>query len=607
MNPFPTRTLQAGAMLGFLTTAAIGWKLADRPERPTEDQPGISNRSAGHSSRPVRPNRRGGPSDSVRQRMAAIRAISSPGDRLRATMALAESLPASEIAAWLDGRWFPTGEGFDMILFNKLLKERWQQEDPEGLLAWGLKSSPGLVGETLKSWANTDPQRALGFFRNHPNAELEAQVLTEIAKRNPSLALQALAESPASGGFRSGMGDYYLRQLFQQLAKASPAALESAMESLPPALRKRAETELIGCRLAASFGTEIRKLWERPDGWRIFDDLADYGTDFRKQLFGELGNLPPSWRARLIEDSYRLIDSGNAEKWIHADLEGFGFTDSQAQSLRSRAVGSLASKDPEAALRMMNDLDFDSKHRNSIINNLFLNLRGNTNTEALLALLNSDEERKLALSEMPRIVKAMPRIEQPADWLAQVAGMDPQAGYSATYQYLSMLRSWDAEKLTSLGDGFRSLDDGQKRQVANLIANNGSHLDNIRPLQAEALRYLIANPESGTNDSGPDPGRIQHLPDGTPISPAEPPASHDANIVKASQFAVDWGKQDPNAAGEWVRSLPAGDARLWAQKNLAANWAQVDPEAADQWLNTLPTAERAQVREFMAPPKDKRE
>lgn len=39
MNPFPTRILQAGAILGFLTLVVIGWKLADEPESPAARSP----------------------------------------------------------------------------------------------------------------------------------------------------------------------------------------------------------------------------------------------------------------------------------------------------------------------------------------------------------------------------------------------------------------------------------------------------------------------------------------------------------------------------------------------------------------------------------------
>jgi len=123
----------------------------------------------------------------------------------------------------------------------------------------------------------------------------------------------------------------------------------------------------------------------------------------------------------------------------------------------------------------------------------------------------------------------------------------------------------------------------------------------IPALQGAALRVLIANPEPAPKSTEPnfDPAQARRLPDGTIITPTELPPSESASIGQASEFAIRWAKQDPTAASDWVQSLPAGNTRLWAQKNLAANWAQLDPDATDRWLSTLPAAERAQVREFM--------
>jgi hypothetical protein len=188
------------------------------------------------------------------------------------------------------------------------------------------------------------------------------------------------------------------------------------------------------------------------------------------------------------------------------------------------------------------------------------------------------------------------KVEQPADWLTQAAALDSKSDFSSSYQYLSVLRHWDAEKITALSSGFKTLPDDQKRQVAKLLSQNQNFAENIKSLQGDALRFLIANPEPEPESTDPNSGnaQAQRLPDGTLITPSE-----SAAISQASQFAVNWAKNDPTAASDWVQSLPAGNAKLWAQKNLAANWSQVDPEATDRWLSTLPAADRTQVRDFM--------
>ena len=140
-------------------------------------------------------------------------------------------LPVSEIEGWLEGRWFDTGGGFDLSLFNKILTERWAREDREGLVLWSVKNgghngySPDFI---IASWAKDEPQRVIEFFREHPNPGLQMETLTAIAKDNPGLALQGLQDMVASGAIVGNQQEYYNRLLFQGLAKSSPAALEAA-------------------------------------------------------------------------------------------------------------------------------------------------------------------------------------------------------------------------------------------------------------------------------------------------------------------------------------------------------------------------------------------
>jgi predicted Zn-dependent protease len=94
----------------------------------------------------------------------------------------------------------------------------------------------------------------------------------------------------------------------------------------------------------------------------------------------------------------------------------------------------------------------------------------------------------------------------------------------------------------------------------------------------DAIRYLVAQPAAAGNN---------------------PQNSSKDPIAQASQFAVNWSKKDPEAASQWVQTLPSGDAKLWAQKNLAANWSQYNPEAVDQWIKTLPAASRGEVEKFI--------
>lgn len=578
MNPLPNHpATRAGIALGFLAMTVVGWKMADEPPPQLAPQPEQTTKA---SNRPTRHARKSGPPDAVRQQMASIRALATPEERMRATIELAYNLPVSEIEAWMENRWFNTGQGFDLSLFNKILTERWNKEDPEGLLVWKLKNNSGNAAATLASWAAKEPERVAAFFKNHPNKNLQLQSLAAIAKTNPAFALKCLREMPASSASEDGMAGYYNNQALAELAKSSPAELEAALASLPTGLRNQAEAVLIGQRLQTSFTAEFQKLLERPDGWKILSANLSDSPGLGDKIFGQLAELPAAWKASLAANPYNLIDGSTAIKWWNADLEGLGFNEKDAKRIRSMALSRMASKQPEEALKFLGTADLDSNSRRNVISNVFGNFRGNPEKgEAMIALLGSEEEKQQARAALAANSDSgsAQKIEKPADWLEKVATADLKSGSS--YQYLSMIREWNPEKIADLGNQFRAMPDDQKKQVAQVIASNSSNTRNMgTALVGDAIRYLVAQPADPT---------------------AERQGRSNDPIAQASNFAVNWSQTDPAAAGTWVQSLPAGDARLWAQKNLAANWAQYDPAEAAQWVKTLPASERAEVQEFM--------
>jgi hypothetical protein len=68
---------------------------------------------------------------------------------------------------------------------------------------------------------------------------------------------------------------------------------------------------------------------------------------------------------------------------------------------------------------------------------------------------------------------------------------------------------------------------------------------------------------------------------------------------RRASHAVQWLKNDPDAASAWVNRLPASEAKTWAQKNLAANWVKYDFEEAQRWIKALPANERKEVETFL--------
>ncbi len=570
----------AGGALCFVSMMLIGWEAgsgAGTIPQPAHEKPSkLAERTK---------SRHAGPPDAARQRMASIRALGTPAERMRATIAFANSLPASEIGAWMDGSWFGTGEGFDLTLFEKILKERWKNEDPMGMLAWSVKNNSSQAGSILASWANEDPQKLVDFFMANPNKDLQARTLSQIAEKNPAAALKCLLDLGVKVGAEEG-SNYYYRELFKKLAAASTGTLEAALASLSPALKAQAESALAAKGLETSFTQEIQKLWKRPDGWKLFYESISRQSNesgMADKLFDQLANLPDDWKKSLATNSYNFINEANYAKWWNADLEGMGFSDKQAKRIRENALSQMSSKQPADAIKLiMSDPEL-ADNKSSLIRNLFSNIssKDTAKVESLIAMLGSEEDRKAARDSLSvdSEQQELTKIDKPADWLAKIGGLDPNDGNG--YQYFSMIREWDEDKFTELGNQFSSMPDEQKQQVAQVIVNSGmSGMSNDyrMPLMAEAIRYMVASPIPASDGD---------------IHP------QDRYSEKASSFTVQWGKKDPVAASAWVRTLPAGESRSWAQKNLAVNWALYDPQEANAWVNSLPANERTEVQAFM--------
>ena len=566
--------------LAVISMAVVGWNLGGNSgERSAVDPPPAHSRP----SRPERPPRtRLGPSGEAAQRLEAIRATANPSERMRATIALANSLPSAGFAAWLDGAWFTLRGGMESTVFTQILMERWRLEDPEGLLLWGLKNDSSDADAMLSTWAKTEPQRVLDFFKSHPNDAKELNVLDDIAAKNPELALRRLQEMAAAG--ISQVDAYYARTLLNDLSKQSPAALEAALDSLPGSLRLHAETYLIRGKMQNSFASELRKLWDRPDGMNVFESIIGETPSLSRELVTELANLPASWRAQIASASSNFFDTADAAEWAAADLVGAGFTAEQAKAIRIRAVSRLESSEPEIAFKILEGLDLPPDRKQSMLASIFAYLKDKPEkAEALLAQLGSDADRQVARnafqpppsSPEPQIKK----IEQPVEWLATVTALDFTKENPSGI--VRMIEDWEPEKLAALAAGFSALPDSKKRKLSRDLLESGMY-GLGGPLLGEVIACFVAHPS-------------EEPVSGDPFAHPNQADTSAANQL-AIDYAVDLAEKNPGKAGVWIGGLPEGEAKWYAAKNLQNIWSLYDPEAAERWLKTLPSATREKVK-----------
>lgn len=582
-SPSLITPLRAGAFAAFLATAAAGWHLGADPQ--AKDQPDAEAVPAGKTA--ARPERHGksGPPEHVRERMASIRGAATPDARMRATIDLASNLPIDELAEWLKHSWFDTGGGFDLTLFHKIAMERWQREDMEGFIAWSEKNNPGSAYQTINTWAKDDPERALAFFRTHPNPQMEMQALRSIAQTRPDLALSHFREMVADGGTKLNPNNGIDLSFINQLAKQKPAELEGMLDSMPSFWRASVESALVGQKLATSFSDELKNLIDRPDGWKLFQRSARNVEKIDEKLIEALPDLPASWKSMIATNYHSFVNMESASKWLEVDMGAMGFTDEQAKRFQSMALQYTSYREPEKALQKMADIDLGEQERRNMVSNIFANLaRKPEQAEKMMELLESDEERKIAQAAMDAQNTASNpmKVETPAQWLEQAGTITPQQ----SYQLLSTISSWDKNKVAEVTAGFRSMPEEQKAAIAKILSGSNYYSsDGLDPgLQGEAIRYLAGQPKEEPKEGQASPDPFQQQQDPKQL---------------ASIHAVKWSMKDPDAASAWVQSLPAGEARTWAQKNLAANWAKYDPDAAQQWIGSLPAKDRTEVQNYL--------
>ncbi len=554
----PTRIIAA---FGFVAAGVLGWQLTGKSTASTDSAAPPDKTRVAHRAN-------AGPPIWLTDKLAQIRQNNSFAQRLRLTISLANSVPDSEIFAWLRGNWFTLGDGFETQLFTRILKDRLDPMTRARLHLLG--KSAWQETDELLALAATDPEGVIALFRENPNDIAELKILAEMAKHHPALALARFLEL-AAFGFPEGES-HDPRSVILALSKSDPASLETALGKLPSHLQSNAERALLAHRLETSFDDEILKLYARSDGWRLFKRHLG-SPEILAKLFKNPSNLPPSWRNEIAKGK-DWNGAGNpsiAQFWWNADLRLAGFTEDQIQGIRKKALSGITYHSPEKALPLIETAGYSDLERKKFIQDIFSRAAlTDHESETLLRLLPSDTDWQTAHEQLARkngdTYVPIPKVDKPDQWLADFAELEPRSDADRVYR--NMLTKWTDAQLADLDRQFHNLPDALKTKVAvNLVTDYG---DRKGKIYGRAIQYLAATPEQ-----------------------------HPQIIGTATNHALNWSRNDPDAAAAWVDGLPAGETRDWVQKNLASQWSSVDPTAAERWLGTLPKADQSKLRDHL--------
>lgn len=577
MKLLPVHLLAATCFAAF---ALAGWQAAT-PEKPAS--PSSANApSAKASKRGPRTAGKSAMPEDVRQRLAAIHAARTPDERLRATLALAHSLPVSEMERWYQADWFDFHDNMDSNLFSRITRARWLAEDPEGLMTYFLRRNNDKTHEMAERWAKQDPHAALAFMQGVRNNN-------DIQRIAPSIAGPLAEADPAAAAaevlrLQKLFGDgqsHAVTELIAELARHAPHLLEAESAAWPAGIRKTAREALVVASLTKDFATGIATLRDAPDGKKRFMEALSSNRELVKEMAKLPDSLPEGWFVEAASNSPSYVVDENPAKWINTDLAAMGFNDEQSQLILEYAINYLGERDPDRALDLLEGDALDQSLRQKLLSNSMSSLvsKDKARVAAWVATLTDPEEIELARRALYNASdaaagKAPPT---PSEWLSGLADKnDP--GTWPYGQHAHLTRSWDRDQLAAAVTDFAEFPNDQKTVVATkFVEVDQNYLP--APLRAEAIRHLLENP----------------------VEPAQAVSNGAGNelLRSTSNLASSWGREDPVAAGRWIRSLPPGDERLWAAKNLAAQWAEYEPSAARQWAAALPADERQEVIKYL--------
>lgn len=413
MNSSSSSFRIALACLVFLLAGLLGWALR---YRPMTDVDSTSSADQHAIRRPTTTFQ-----DAQRQ-LSEISASASADERIYATFNLVNSIPVADFARWSDEGWFNSREGFELTLFQRLMEERWQREDPENFVLWCLregsgnsKISSGTSSDSalpiLRDWAVNDPERLQRVLQKNPSQMLEGQLIGGLVDKHPQVALDLLK---ALGNNSAQSDSYRYHQSISSLAETHFDLLEKSLDDLSPDLRRDAERELLNSRLRKDFDTEIDRLLGDPESPSQLSAVGSSSAENLAKLAGKIDQFPARWLDELKSGGFNSqLSREGGEAWLNADLVGAGLSTEQASKVRSWAAYGLTRRDPEGVFEQFHQLDLTENDRKFVLINSLrsLNQSNPEQADTLVNKLHDQADREQAKQYLDDYRKPKPDSE----------------------------------------------------------------------------------------------------------------------------------------------------------------------------------------------------
>ena len=295
----------------------------------------------------------------------------------------------------------------------------------------------------------------------------------------------------------------------------------------------------------------------------MFEELRDYSSDELLELAEQMGRLAKDDPAKagiigMPRSLLMQIIAEDAPEKVLALLEKDG---EDAAELRSMAIASLARKDPDRALRYLEDAKLNTRE-NRIVRTAIVTELIRSDLPRALEMLRSAQSNLLS-SGMGLIVTASndPTVREKL-WSAARVENDPVLRHELAKGL--MTADYLRGGISKVRDAFEEADFLDSKTAATIVRDVTSTSMQSEP--DETFAWICE------------------------VLPAESSPQVVANALQS------WAQNDFNAAGKWLGEQESSPQRDAAMATFATTVVGIDPEAAIAWavaINDEPSRQKA--------------
>lgn len=534
------------------------------------------------------------------EKLRATKNVYGALSRSRQTIATIEAIPVKALPKALSA-WALKRDGVSFNETTQLLLSRLVEEDPRAALAWLNNLRPVLRSSFIRPFFSTlfacDPATASASLASIPDANTKraaASVLDELSRQ--AAFGKALHDTSESLG---------------ELMKATDVIPSASIH--PAEAAKRLEQFPAGENRLQAVGM-LAELWAKQKPASAFAWAARLPLPAEREMAMEqiLPNLPVDETSHLMASAVSTWASKDPEaavRWLNEQPPS-----EAREATAGRIARAWAKTDPRAAIVYLQQQFPPGDARDEIVTHL----AGDWAQRDPAAALNwaaSLPGSPLSEGSLIQIVTAWSR-KNPEAAARHIRGFPP-----------SPLKD---KLIHPVVDTWANVDHRGAIELANQISDPALRekalesalycWDSVEPFQAAEYLYHLPSTENKQGDIWSVCGTLAEVnperalrwaagfPNATDRATAlfhtmdslaeDDPKAAAAYMMSfldqatrdkiAPRVAEWWMRADPAAAAQWATQLPEGEGRQGSLRTVIENWAHVDEPAAVRWLEGLP-------------------